>query len=236
MASGGSPSLISLYTSSVRDLQSLEGIGPKRAEKIVELRSRGAFTMAELVVASGKPCVEWRGLFSVGRVEPLEEEGSMLSAPPLTPSPRRTPQAPTTVTAASFAPTEVTFREYLEGFSQQMLGEMSQVRRSIGDLDSRVTQVSQTVEALDSRMVQVSRTVEALDNRVVQVSRAVEDLDNRVKCQEEEAFRRSVSSGSPGGARGGRLVAAPPPLSQTRIRRVGECGQFPSPPRSPTPA
>ena len=162
----------------------------------------------------------------------------MLSAPPLTPSPRRTPQAPTTVTAASFAPTEVNIREYLDGFSQQMLGEMSQVRRSIGDLDSRVTQVSQTVEALDSRMVQVSRTVEALDdrvvqvsrtvealddrvvqvsrtvealdNRVVQVSRAVEDLDNRVKCQEEEAFRRSVSSGSPGGARGGRLVAAPP--------------------------
>ena len=182
MASGGSPSLISLYTSSVRDLQSLEGIGPKRAEKIVELRSRGAFTMAELVVASGKPCVEWRGLFSVGRVEPLEEEGSMLSAPPRTPSPRRTPQPPTTVTAASFAPMEATFREYLEGFSQQMLGEMSQVRRSIGDLDSRVTQVS----------------------------RAVEDLDNRMKCQEEEAFWRSVASGSPGGARGGRLVAAPP--------------------------
>ena len=91
MASGGSPSLISLYTSSARDLQSLEGIGPKRAEKIVELRSRGAFTMAELVVASGKPCVEWRGLFSVGRVEPLEEEGSMLSTPPEPPAPAEPP-------------------------------------------------------------------------------------------------------------------------------------------------
>ena len=134
----------------------------------------------------------------------------MLSAPPRTPSPRRTPEPPTTVTAASFAPMEATFREYLEGFSQQMLGEMSQVRRSVGDLDSRVAQVSRTVEALDNRVVQVSRTVEALDNRVVLVSRAVEDLDNRMKCQEEEAFRRSVASGSPGGARGGRLVAAPP--------------------------
>ena len=58
------------------------GIGPKRAEKILELRNRGAFTMAELVVASGKPCVEWRELISTGRVEPFEEEGSVLSAPP----------------------------------------------------------------------------------------------------------------------------------------------------------
>ena len=206
MASGGSPSLISLYTSSVRDLQSLEGIGPKRAEKIVELRSRGAFTMAELVVASGKPCVEWRGLFSVGRVEPLEEEGSMLSAPPRTPSPRRTPQPPIPVTAATFAPMEATFREYLEGFSQQLLGQMSQVRQSVADLDSRV----------------------------VQVSRAVEDLDSRMKCQEEEAFRRSVSSGSPGGARGGRLVAAPPPFPKPdpdrAIERVRSTPLPPAPP------
>ena len=203
MASGGSPSLISLYTSSFRDLQSLEGIGPKRAEKIVELRSRGAFTMAELVVASGKPCVEWRGLFSVGRVEPLEEEGSMLSVPPRTPSPHRPPQVPTggpspvaserERTEALFARIDANFRGYVADFSREILGELTQVRRS------------------------------------------VEDLDSRMKCQEEEAFRRSVSFGSPGGARGGRLVAAPPPLSQTRIRRAGEFGQFPPPPRSPTP-
>ena len=193
MASGGSPSLISLYSSSAKDLQGLEGIGPKRAERIVALRNRGAFTMAELVIASGKSCAEWRELFSVGRVEPLEEEGSMLSAPPRTPSPRSTPQPPTTVpspdagvertgTSATIGHFEASFRDYLAGFSEKVLGELSHVRRSVEDLDSRV----------------------------VQVSRSVEDLDNRMKCQEEEAFRRSVSSGSPGGARGGRIVAAPP--------------------------
>ena len=94
--------------------------------------------MAELVVASGKPCAEWRGLFSVGRVEPLEEEGSMLSAPPRTPSPRRTPQPPTTEFAASFAAV-ADLRDYLVGFSEKMLGEISQVRRSVGGLEVRMS-------------------------------------------------------------------------------------------------
>ena len=39
--------------------------------------------MAELVVASGKPCVEWRELISAGRVEPLEGEEWMSPGPGL---------------------------------------------------------------------------------------------------------------------------------------------------------
>ena len=102
----------------------------------------------------------------------------MLSVPPRTPSPHRPPQAPTggpssveserERTEALFARIDANFRGYVADFSREILGELTQVRRS------------------------------------------VEDLDSRMKCQEEEAFRRSVSFGSPGGARGGRLVAAPP--------------------------
>ena len=41
MASGGSLPLINMFTSSARDLQCLEGIGPKWAERIIELRNGG---------------------------------------------------------------------------------------------------------------------------------------------------------------------------------------------------
>ena len=73
------------------------------------------------------------------------QEGSMLSVPPpRTPSPRSTPQSPTkaqspvagdrerTETAADSAPMEAAVREYLAGFSKQILGELSQVRRGPG--------------------------------------------------------------------------------------------------------
>ena len=128
--------------------------------------------------------------------------------PPRTPSPRSTPQPPPkaqspvagdrerTETAAVFARIDANFREYLAGFSKQILGELSQVRRSVEDLDDRVTQVSRSVGSLDDRVTRV-------------VSRSVGGLEVRMGCL--EASRRSASSDlSSDGARGGKIVADPP--------------------------
>ena len=92
-------------------------------------------------------------------------------SPPRTPSPRSTPQPPPkaqspvtgdrerTETEAVFARIDANFREYLAGFSKQILGELSQVRRSVEDLGDRVTQVSRSVGSLDDRVTWVSRSV-----------------------------------------------------------------------------
>ena len=73
MASDGSLHLIYMFTSSARGLQCLEVISPISGQReLLNLGiGGGGFTMAELVVASGKPGVEWRELISAGRVEPL---------------------------------------------------------------------------------------------------------------------------------------------------------------------
>ena len=124
--------------------------------------------------------VDQQQLISVGRVEPFEEEGSMLSVPPRTPSPRSTPQPPpnfpspvagdmeSTRTETIISRIEASFREAMAGFSRELLAEMSQVCRS------------------------------------------VEDLEIHIRCQEEEAFRRSASSDLSDGAHGGKTVAGPP--------------------------
>ena len=121
------------------------------------------------------------------------QEGSMSTVPPRTPSPRSTPQPPPkaqspvagdrerTETEAVFARIDANFREYLAGFSKQILGELSQVRRSVEDLGDRVTQVNRSVGGLEVRM----------------------------GCL--EASRRSASSDLlSDGARGGKIVADPP--------------------------
>ena len=101
--------------------------------------------------------------------------------PPRTPSPRSTPQPPpkfpspvaddmeSTRMETIISRVEASFREAMAGFSHERLGEISQVCRS------------------------------------------VEDLEIRMRCQEEEAFRRLASSDLSDGARGGKIVAAPPP-------------------------
>ena len=150
------------------------------------------------------------------------QEGSMSSVPPpRTPSPRSTPQPPPkaqspvagdrerTETEAVFARIDANFREYLAGFSKQILGELSQVCRSVEDLGDRVTRVSRSVGSLDDHVTQVSRSVGSLDDRVTRVSRSVGGLEVRMSCL--EASRRSASSDlSSDGARGGKLVADPP--------------------------
>ena len=121
------------------------------------------------------------------------QEGSMSTVSPRTPSPRSTPQPPpkaqspvtgdreSTETEAVFARIDANFREYLAGFSKQILGELSQVRRSVEDLGDRVTQVNRSVGGLEVRM----------------------------GCL--EASRRPASSDlSSDGARGGKIVADPP--------------------------
>ena len=119
--------------------------------------------------------------------------GSMSTVPPRTPSPRSTPQPPPkaqspvagdgerTETEAVLARMDANFREYLAGFSKQILGELSQVRRSVEDLGDRVTRVSHSVGGLEVRMSRL------------------------------EASRRPASSDlSSDGARGGKIVADPP--------------------------
>ena len=142
-------------------------------------------------------------------------------SPPRTPSPRSTPQPPPkaqspvagdrerTETEAVLARMDANFREYLAGFSKQILGELSQVRRSVEDLGDRVTQVSRSVGSLDDRVTQVSRSVGSLDDRVTRVSHSVGGLE--VRMSRLEASRRPASSDlSSGGARGGKIVADPP--------------------------
>ena len=152
------------------------------------------------------------------------QEGSMSTVPPRTPSPRSTPQpqppaskaqSPVagdrerTETEAVFARMDANFREYLAGFSKQILGELSQVRRSVEDLGDRVTQVSRSVGSLDDRVTQVSRSVGSLDDRVTRVSHSVGGLEARMSRL--EASRRPASSDlSSDGARGGKIVADPP--------------------------
>ena len=134
----------------------------------------------------------------------------MSTVPPRTPSPRSTPQpqppaskaqSPVagdrerTETEAVFARMDANFREYLAGFSKQILGELSQVRRSVEDLGDRVTQVSRSVGSLDDRVTRVSHSVGGLEVRMSRL----------------EASRRSASSDlSSDGARGGKIVADPP--------------------------
>ena len=80
------------------------------------------------------------------------QEGSMLSVPPpQTPSPRSTPQPSTkmpspvagdrerTETAAVFARIDANFREYVAECSSMLRGEISQVCRSVGGLEVRMS-------------------------------------------------------------------------------------------------
>ena len=127
-------------------------------------------------------------------------EGSMSTVPPRAPSPRSTPQpqppaskaqSPVagdrerTETEAVLARMDANLREYLAGFSKQILGF----------LDDRVTQVSRSVGSLDDRVTRVSHSVGGLEVRMSRL----------------EASRRPASSDlSSDGARGGTIVADPP--------------------------
>ncbi len=61
--------VVDLHMASIEQLKTLSGIGPVRAERILELRgSVQGLTMAGLVVASGKSAEYWLDLYKVGTV------------------------------------------------------------------------------------------------------------------------------------------------------------------------
>ena len=61
--------VVDLHVASIEQLKTLSGIGPVRAERILELRgSVQGLTMAGLVVASGKSAEYWLDLYKVGTV------------------------------------------------------------------------------------------------------------------------------------------------------------------------
>ena len=120
---------------------------------MAELGSHWGFTMAELVVASGKPCVEWRELISAGRVEPLEGE-EWMSPEPLQSSAPSSPKLPPMVpdplldgigqslnqaVARAMSGFESSIRDAVQDLTLEVRRQLSQSRSSAVDLENRTT-------------------------------------------------------------------------------------------------